>query len=58
MTSAEEALRGASPCSESFQEAVELVRGEIAPLADAHASSEYRRQVTANLVERALVALS
>jgi len=58
MTSAEDALRGASPCSESFQEAAELVRGEIAPLADAHASSEYRRQVTATLVERALVALS
>ncbi|MEE3354588.1 MAG: xanthine dehydrogenase family protein subunit M [Actinomycetota bacterium] len=58
MTSAEEALRGAIPCSESFQEAAELVRGEIAPQADAHASSEYRRQVTTTLVERALVSLS
>jgi len=58
MTSAEAALRGAVPGTDSFKTAVELVRDEIDPRSDSHASSEYRRQVAATLVERALLSLS
>ena len=58
MASAEAALRGAIPGTDSFLTAVELVRDEIDPRADTQASREYRRQVAAALVGRALVSLS
>ncbi len=58
MASAEAALRGAIPGTDSFLAAVELVRDEIDPRVDTYASSEYRRQVAAALVGRALVSLS
>ena len=58
MASAETALRGAIPDTDSFLAATELVREEVDPRADAYASSEYRRQVAATLVGRALISLS
>lgn len=53
-TAAEAALRGAEPTAETFAEAAELVRGELDPAADLHASAAYRRHVAGVVARRAL----
>ncbi len=51
---AEAALRGASVAEETWREAAELVRRELDPPSDIHASATYRRFVAGVLAERAL----
>lgn len=51
---AEEVLQGVSPCDRAFSEASDCLRAELKPPSDLHASSDYRRHVTALLVKRAL----
>lgn len=51
---AEAALRGARPGEDVFREAAELAASGLAPNADVHASSEYRRRVAAVVARRAL----
>ena len=50
----EEALAGTELAPPLIAEAAELVKGEIDPQSDIHASAEYRRDVAAVLVRRAL----
>ena len=50
----EEALAGTELAPLLIAEAAELVKGEIDPQSDIHASAEYRRDVAAVLVRRAL----
>lgn len=56
--SAEELLAGASPEPQVFAAAAALVRDEIEPNADIHATADYRRHVAATLVERGLGSLA
>jgi carbon-monoxide dehydrogenase medium subunit len=53
-TGAEQALVGASLGPEAAAGAAEAAKGEIDPKADAHASVDYRRDVTGVLVRRAV----
>ncbi len=50
----EQAITGAGPTEAALAEAAQLVNGEIEPAADIHASAEYRSEVAAVLVRRAL----
>lgn len=52
---AEQALAGRSLDAEAAAAAAEAAMGEIDPKADAHASVEYRREVTGVLVRRAVL---
>ena len=52
----EEALTGARPTPEALAKAADLVRREVEPESDVHASAEYRREVAAVLVRRTLQA--
>ena len=50
----EQAIKGAEPTEAALAEAAQLVKGEIEPAADIHASAEYRSHVAEVLVRRAL----
>jgi CO/xanthine dehydrogenase FAD-binding subunit len=50
----EQAITGAEPTEAALAEAAQLVKGEIEPATDIHASAEYRSHVAAVLVRRAL----
>ena len=50
----EQALTNAEPTQAGLAEAAQLVKGEIEPAMDIHASAEYRGDVAAVLVRRAL----
>ena len=49
---AEAALRGRA--SDAFADAAQAAAGEVDPSGDIHGSAEYRRELTAVLVRRAL----
>jgi CO/xanthine dehydrogenase FAD-binding subunit len=51
----EQALTGSEPTEAAFTEAAQLVKGEIEPASDIHASAEYRSHVASVLVRRALL---
>ncbi len=51
----EEAINDFEPSEASFAEAAQLVKGEIDPSTDIHASAEYRSDITAALTKRALL---
>jgi carbon-monoxide dehydrogenase medium subunit len=51
---AEDEINGSEPTREAFRRAGEAAKGEVSPTTDVHASADYRRTVTAVLVERAL----
>ena len=51
---AERALDGATAGEEAFDEAGRAAAGEVDPSADVHGSAEYRKELTAVLVRRAL----
>ena len=51
---AERALEGAGPGDEAFEEAGRAAAGEVDPSSDVHGSAEYRKELTAVLVRRAL----
>jgi CO/xanthine dehydrogenase FAD-binding subunit len=50
----EQAITGAEPTEAALAEAAQLVKGEIEPSSDIHASAEYRTHVASVLVRRAL----
>ncbi|MDP6549958.1 MAG: xanthine dehydrogenase family protein subunit M [Dehalococcoidia bacterium] len=52
----EQALTGAEPTEAALEEAAQLVKREIEPATDIHASAEYRSHVATVLVRRALQA--
>ena len=52
--SVSQALAGTDPTRVALAKAAELVKGEIQPQADIHASAEYRRHVAGVLVRRTL----
>lgn len=54
LRAAERALIGEAPSEEAFARAGREASEEISPSDDIHATAEYRRRVTATLVERAL----
>ena len=47
-------LANAEPAEATFAEAAQAVKGEIDPPTDIHASADYRSDITAVLVQRAL----
>ena len=53
---AEDCLVGRTPTDESLAEAARLVSERVHPVADIHASAEYRKRVAGILTRRALVA--
>jgi CO/xanthine dehydrogenase FAD-binding subunit len=50
----EQAITGSEPTEAALAEAAQLVKGEIDPATDIHASAEYRGHVASVLVRRAL----
>ena len=50
----ENALEGQKPSERLFQQAAELVSGDIAPIDDVRSTAEYRRQIASLLVREAL----
>ncbi|MDS0256534.1 xanthine dehydrogenase family protein subunit M [Thermoplasmatales archaeon AK] len=53
----EKALTGKNRDSVDINEIVESVRGDLDPLSDLHGSSEYRRDVTVNMLKRIITNL-
>lgn len=53
-TSAEDALRGASPSAEAFADAAAATSRDISPAADLHGTAAYRRHLAGVLVRRGL----
>jgi CO/xanthine dehydrogenase FAD-binding subunit len=54
LTAAEQALTGARPTPDAIRAAVSEALADIAPVADLHASAEYRRRVARSLATRAI----
>jgi carbon-monoxide dehydrogenase medium subunit len=52
---AERVLEGADASQEAFDEAGRVAAGEIDPPSDVHGSAEYRRDLSAVLIRRALM---
>jgi CO/xanthine dehydrogenase FAD-binding subunit len=51
----EEALRGASPSTESVRAAAEAIGDDVEPPSDSHGTSEYRREMAKVVARRAVL---